>query len=545
MSRCTRRSADAWRVDRVTVGTVLLDASGPEGAVVRLTAAEFIDGNGRPKPNEHDSSVAFTLDGTRRVLESFDYYGGHGVLVDAPDDVTVHARHRAGAAASRRGRRLVRVQRSDCSTTICAVGRRSVTINSFDAYTDCPTREQRAWTGDSVVHQMVDLTTNFDWRLAHRHPALTAVPRPDGMLPMAVAGDIEGGDLAHHPGLAAALGALGVEPVPLRRRPRRDRRSLLGVVEGVVRWFVAVLRRRRPADRRLRLGDHRLVGDIHRRRIRRVVRAVGPRPARVRRDGRRGWATAAAPRGPSGRHARLKRASSSSGTRSASGTSTPSCELRGRVVASQHGQAAAIVGGLAPPRRIARVWWRYITDRSKLVHATFSVDGPADPDTGEGDGPVRVGGDYLANGHPEQPWWDEDLVVTAQPFFRYVVHDALVAAGRSDLIVDQCRDWEVALHRCDTSWTECWFGGTVSHAWSSTPTRDLIQRVLGVTPAEPGFGVARIDPHLADLDWARATVPTPFGVRVAVDRTKIEIDSPVPFDYAAARHDAGTHWFPR
>ena len=61
-----------------------------------------------------------------------------------------------------------------------------MSINSFDSYTDCPTREQRAWTGDSVVHQMVDLTTNADWRLARWHPTLTASPRSDGMLPMAV-----------------------------------------------------------------------------------------------------------------------------------------------------------------------------------------------------------------------------------------------------------------------------------------------------------------------------------------------------------------------
>ncbi|MBN1877288.1 MAG: alpha-L-rhamnosidase N-terminal domain-containing protein, partial [Anaerolineae bacterium] len=38
-------------------------------------------------------------------------------------------------------------------------GIRTVNLNSFDAFTDCPTREQRAWVGDSVVHQMVHLAT--------------------------------------------------------------------------------------------------------------------------------------------------------------------------------------------------------------------------------------------------------------------------------------------------------------------------------------------------------------------------------------------------
>jgi hypothetical protein len=46
--------------------------------------------------------------------------------------------------------------------TLYRAGIRTVQLNSFDSYTDCPTREQRAWVGDGVVHQRVDLTTNAD-----------------------------------------------------------------------------------------------------------------------------------------------------------------------------------------------------------------------------------------------------------------------------------------------------------------------------------------------------------------------------------------------
>ncbi len=66
-------------------------------------------------------------------------------------------------------------------------------LNSFDAYTDCPTREQRAWVGDGVVHQLVDLTTNNDWGLARNYVELGNSPRSDGILPMSVVGDIEAG----------------------------------------------------------------------------------------------------------------------------------------------------------------------------------------------------------------------------------------------------------------------------------------------------------------------------------------------------------------
>ena len=88
--------------------------------------------------------------------------------------------------------------------------------------------------------------------------------------------------------------------------------------------------------------------------------------------------------------------------------------------ASQHAQAAAIVGGLAPRAHWDRLV-EVLTTEADLVHATFSV--PDREATPNGDFPV--GGAYLRRGHP-RPWWDvERQVVRAQPFFRYVVHDAL------------------------------------------------------------------------------------------------------------------------
>jgi hypothetical protein len=205
--------------------------------------------------------------------------------------------------------------------------------------------------------------------------------------------------------------------------------------------------------------------------------------------------------------------------------------------ASQHGQATAIVGRLAPAERWPRLV-EVLTDEAALVYATFAVpDREASPNLG-----APPGGAYLRSGHPD-PWWDVAAgVVRAQPFFRYVVHDALVEAGRADLIVDQCLDWTIALERCPTSWTECWFGGTVSHGWSSTPTRDLVVRVLGVGPDEPGFAVARIDPELGPLEWAAGRVPTPAGmIDIRVDREWVEVDSPLPIRHRGALYGAGAH----
>ena len=78
-------------------------------------------------------------------------------------------------------------------------------------------------------------------------------------------------------------------------------------------------------------------------------------------------------------------------------------------------------------------------------------------------------------------------------------------------------------------WPECWTGGTRCHGWSSTPTRDLVVHTLGISPAEPGCTTVRVAPRLGDLDWARATVPTPHGLLTVEAHADghLTVDSPV------------------
>lgn len=60
----------------------------------------------------------------------------------------------------------------------------------------------------------------------------------------------------------------------------------------------------------------------------------------------------------------------------------------------------------------------------------------------------------------------------------------------------------------------------------------MIEEVLGLKPAAPGFEALRVTPHLTDLEWAKGSVPTPRGV-VSVSHTKTpkgqvatELDTP-------------------
>ncbi len=232
----TRLEDGSWAVDRIEVGTLEIDVEGPVGSTIELRAGEFVDERGHLVDDDvHDNRLRIVTAGDRRTVETVDRYGFRALRVEAEPGCTVH-----GVTVRDRNLAVTGDASFRCSDPLLEqvweVGRRSVTINSFDAYTDCPTREQRAWTGDSVVHQLVDLTTNADWSLACRHPYLAASPRPDGMLPMAVAGDIEGSDPTVIPDWALHW----VHSVHLLHRYVADPElvaPLLPVVEGVLRWF--------------------------------------------------------------------------------------------------------------------------------------------------------------------------------------------------------------------------------------------------------------------------------------------------------------------
>ncbi|HEX5480400.1 MAG TPA: alpha-L-rhamnosidase [Dehalococcoidia bacterium] len=525
------READG---ERVVVGTVLLDAEIPAGKTLTVHVAERVP-SGTAEGVDNATSVAFVGDGTRRVVESFDIYGGRAIDIDAPPGATVHAARIRERLYPASGDAFF-----ECSdprlNAIYAVGRRTVSICSLDSYVDCPTREQRAWTGDSVVHQMVDLTTNADWRLARWHPSLTASPRPDGMLPMAVAGDIEQADFTIIPDWALHW----VHSVHNLYRYAGDRDEiarLLPVVEGVLRWFDPFLDRDGCA---VDVFGWVLIdwAAVHTQGVSGALNGLLARSllefaemAAWLGDGNRArWAKA--------HHAAMKRGFERLWDERRGLYVDSYAEGRQRPMASQHTQAAAIVGGIVPRHRIARVV-ATMTDEDRLVHATFDTrDGPAEPNS---ETPVGM---YLRRGELPAPWWDvEREVVRAQPFFRYVVHDALAAAGRADMIPQQLLDWDRwAMQRCATSWTECWQGGTVSHGWSSTPTRDLVQRALGVTPAEPGFASASVEPALGPLAWARGRAPTPAGmIDVHATQDMISIESPVPFVHGSTRYAPGMH----
>jgi Bacterial alpha-L-rhamnosidase C-terminal domain/Bacterial alpha-L-rhamnosidase 6 hairpin glycosidase domain len=52
---------------------------------------------------------------------------------------------------------------------------------------------------------------------------------------------------------------------------------------------------------------------------------------------------------------------------------------------------------------------------------------------------------------------------------------------------------------------------SLAHGWSSGPTWQLSQYVLGPAPVGPGYHTWTVEPHVGDLNWAKGQVPTPYG----------------------------------
>ena len=397
-------------------------------------------------------------------------------------------------------------------------GVRTVNLNSFDAFTDCPTREQRAWVGDSVVHQMVHLATNTDWRLAWQYLNLGNSPRSDGILPMSVAGEIESSG-----GLTIPDWSLhwvhGVYNLYRFLGDRAKLKEYLPVVERILRWYAPyqaeagvlkdVVEWNLVDWAALFVEDtSSILTAIWARGLKEFIEMAGWLGENASRE----WAE--------GLYSQAK-----------TGYEMFWDEARGTYVdhikdgvqqkpISQVAGALAIVSGLAPKERWPRIV-ETITDPATLVVRSW---------TGGESGEYSI--EKMQKqfmGIYEADWDTERQIVIGEPFISYLVHDAVAEAGLADKLPELYRRWSQFLKDGYDTIGECWGWGTHVHGWSSTPTKDMIFYTLGVTPAEPGYAAARVAPRPGSLAWAEGKVPTPHGlISVHAEPGKVTVDSPIP-----------------
>ncbi|MGL4176621.1 MAG: hypothetical protein ACRCSN_11125, partial [Dermatophilaceae bacterium] len=225
-----------WTLPDIGTGTLVVDLDGPAGAVVEVDTFEELDADGMPRPLAEPIGVRVSTGPARTTVESLDRFGLRGVTVAAPEGVTVHA-----VTLHERTHPVTGGARFACRDPfldrLYEVGRRTVTLCSADAYVDTPTREGRAWTGDAVVHGMVDLVTNSDWTLAQWNPRLALLSAlPDGMLPSVAGGDGETGEMGVIPDWALHW-VHSVWTVHRYAGDADETAQLLPGVERVLDWF--------------------------------------------------------------------------------------------------------------------------------------------------------------------------------------------------------------------------------------------------------------------------------------------------------------------
>ena len=506
---------------RIVAGFVELDLDAPAGVEVELYYRERAFRPGGVTFSDPMTGARFVARGGADTLRATELNGlryAHLVVhADEPATVTIvglrvreHAYPRAGSAYFRSG--------DPALDRLYRAGIRTVELNSFDAYTDCPTREQRAWVGDGVVHQLVDLTTNEDWGLARNFVELGDSPRPDGILPMSVVGEIEAGG-----GLTIPDWSLSwVHGLHNMFRYEGDLawvRRHLPTAQRILAWYVPYV------------DEHGTISDVPEWNLVDWCSIfLSGRSAILTGLWARGlveFAELSDAVGDPGAAAWARELHAAA----ASGFEDFWDEARGlyvdhivdavrRPAASQLANAAAIVSGLAPLER-----WPAIvdtmTDPARVVVRSWigGADGGYDPQKMA----AQISGDLAVD-------WDVDReTVSAEPFGSYLVHDAVARAGRAEKLIDLVRRWETFLVDGYDTFGECWTWGTPVHGWSACPTRDLVAYVLGVTPDLPGFTRARVAPRLGRLREAAGAVPTPHGpLEVRVSGGVAEIDSPVP-----------------
>jgi len=97
-------------------------------------------------------------------------------------------------------------------------------------------------------------------------------------------------------------------------------------------------------------------------------------------------------------------------------------------------------------------------------------------------------------------------------FCWHAVFRALSMCGAADRFTEFLGPWHEQVERgLDTFVEENSYWRSLCHAWSAHPALEFLTRILGVTPAAPGFTKIQIRPHRCGLTHASGRVCTPSG----------------------------------
>lgn len=121
---------------------------------------------------------------------------------------------------------------------------------------------------------------------------------------------------------------------------------------------------------------------------------------------------------------------------------------------------------------------------------------------------------------------NNDELTDVQPYFMHFVIEALKKVGLFEKYGIAMLDrYKPMIAICDKGLQEGWhkpeetYSFDHSHAWGGTPAYQLSAAILGLNILEPGFKRIKLEPKLFGLEWAKLTVPTPFGyIRCSIEK---------------------------
>jgi alpha-L-rhamnosidase len=123
-------------------------------------------------------------------------------------------------------------------------------------------------------------------------------------------------------------------------------------------------------------------------------------------------------------------------------------------------------------------------------------------------------------------------------YFKFYMHQALAKVGEGDRYLDQLDDWRGMLANGLTTFAEIVDRPgrptrSDCHAWSASPSIELMRTVLGVDSAAPGFSRVIVRPHLGRLPFVQGSVPHPKGsIEVRVEASgNVTVTSPVDGEF--------------
>ncbi|MDY0289593.1 MAG: alpha-L-rhamnosidase C-terminal domain-containing protein [Sphaerochaeta sp.] len=380
-----------------------------------------------------------------------------------------------------------------------AAGARTVSRCLMDSYVDCPTREQRCWTGDVYVSSLVGYRCLGEYEAAKKYLLDTAMTqRSDGMVLMASSCDLSDHDYSYIPDFAL-LWILAVEQYFLHTGDRVTVNALMPYIYNLLRWFEPFC------------NTFGLLEDV---------------PGWVFFE----WADA--------------------------------LERQGCTTVLNALYAAALKGASKLfPEMILPDWKQKVTAMEQLLWSderNAYLDGVGSNVVSQHANSLMVCFDFA----PKEKWnpiletisdastvvmtktwsWDTvsrafnplDNVVMAQPFYAHFLHAAYAHAKRGDLLQTSLLRWQDMLKTYDTFW-ESWELTSISstcHGFSATPAFDCSAYILGVSILESGFRTVSIQPLiLPRVSYARGAIPTPLGnleVSVTIQESDICLEIEIP-----------------